>query len=456
MSLATCTIRFTKRTERTLYMSGALARSLQLAGVKTVAIRLGSHTVSATLKRTKQTEPILTVPISLKNALRLPRDGRCMIVSNRQREIQLGPLIGIMTSFTGSGLGRPFGAKTGLIRSYLSPGAGKAFYFAFFPRDVDWANETVTGYFPGPNGTWRRRTVPLPDAVYNRLGNRTAEKSMSMENFKDRFTRRGIPLFNWSFFDKWDVYRLLEGDEMEKHVPESKISPTSETIRDMLERHRFVYLKPTGGSLGRGIYRLTYHPKRGYFARYRATGKNVLLRFSNFAGLMRMMSRNQGRMRNYVIQQGIRLIEVDNCPLDFRFHLHKNGSNQWVVAGVGAKRAGKGSVTTHVKNGGKVMTPEQALGKIYGSSRAEQLLNNAKQVAVKLAEAIERNYRHRLGELGFDLGIDQKDRVWMFEANAKPGRSIFKHPGLKSQGADSLGYIFDHLVYLANFRRRDS
>jgi hypothetical protein len=456
MSLATCTIRFTKRTEKSIYISGSLARSLQLAGVKTVTIKHGSASTSAALRRLKKTENVIYFPESLKEALRLPRDGKCMVTSNKSKEIELGPLIGIMTSFAGPSIARPFGNKTGLIRSYLSAGANRAFYFAFRPRDVNWSNETVAGYFPGPGGTWRRRVVPLPSAIYNRLGSRTAEKSASMDSFKERFTRRGIPLFNWSFFDKWDVYRLLEGDDMEKHVPESKIGPSPDTIRDMLERHRFVYLKPTGGSLGQGIYRLTYHPKRGYFARYRSGGKNVLIRFSAFSGLMQMLRNNIGSMKRYVIQQGIRLIEVDGCPLDFRYHLHKNASNQWVVAGIGAKKAGKGSVTTHVKNGGMVMTAEQALRSVYGG-RADGMLATSKQVAIRLAEAIERNHKHRLGELGFDLGIDQKDRIWMFEANAKPGRSIFKHPALKKQGSASLSYLFDHLVYLSHFRgRRDS
>ncbi|GJM79748.1 hypothetical protein HMSSN139_22440 [Paenibacillus sp. HMSSN-139] len=68
-------------------------------------------------------------------------------------------------------------------------------------------------------------------------------------------------------------------------------------------------------------------------------------------------------LRGYVAQQGIRLIEIDSCPIDFRFHMHKNGKNQWVVVGIGAKKAGKGSVTTHLKNGGSLLTPEQALSR---------------------------------------------------------------------------------------------
>jgi len=99
------------------------------------------------------------------------------------------------------------------------------------------------------------------------------------------------------------------------------------------------------------------------------------------------------------------------------------------------------------------MMPEMVLKSVFGS-RSDQVLENAKNVAIKLAEAIERNYPHRLGELGFDLGIDQNERIWMFEANAKPGRSIFKHPSLKVQGKTSLVNLYEHCLYLSRFRAR--
>ncbi len=86
-----------------------------------------------------------------------------------------------------------------------------------------------------------------------------------MNAFKNVYPARHS-LFNWSFFDKWDVYNLLEGTDAYKHVPDSRINPSASDIREMLEKHKFIYLKPTGGSLGIGIYRLTYNPKRGYYA----------------------------------------------------------------------------------------------------------------------------------------------------------------------------------------------
>ncbi|MDF2960166.1 MAG: hypothetical protein K0S39_1901 [Paenibacillus sp.] len=452
MSLTTCTIHVTQRQEKVIYLTSELAKSIKLSKTKSVILHLGGKSVTAGLRLLKKPGNHLHVPMSVMAQLRIPYLGTSTIVCNNGKDIRIGPLIGILTSVNGS-TSAPFGSRTEFIRQFMRVGSEKSYYFGFSPSDVNWNQQTVTGTFPRKEGGWYRKTVPLPDVVYNRLPSRKAEKLPSMNAFKQRFVRRNIPLFNWAFFDKWDVYNLLEGSDAFRYVPESQINPSSSQIKEMLEKHKFIYLKPTGGSLGIGIYRLTYNPKRGYYARFRRSGKNVLLRFSKFESLMALLNRSNGRLNNYVAQQGIRLIEIDNCPIDFRFHLTKNINNNWVVAGIGAKKAGKGSVTTHVRTGGQLMTPDQVLKQIFGS-RADQVLNNAKETAIKLAEAIERNSKHILGELGFDIGIDQNERIWMFEANSKPGRSIFKHPALKGEGKAALQYVYDYCIYLSRFRAR--
>lgn len=452
MSLTSCRIRFANKADRSVYMTSPLARALKLKRRKMITVRFGSNNGQFPLKIAKGSGKDLILPASVRASLHIPLPGSCQIISNDDNMIRIGPLVGILTASASSGPNALFGTRTGLIRNLLRVGRMRACAFAFRPRDIDWTNERVHGFFLSPGGRFVRKSVPLPDVVYNRLPSRKAEKLQSMEQFKERFVRRRIPFFNWSFFEKWDVYRLLAGDPAAKYVPESYFNPSGSRIREMLQKHSFVYLKPTGGSLGNGIFRLTYHPRKGYFFRYRQGGKNLLLRFDRFTHLLARLNRGN-RMRNYVIQQGIRLIELDRCPIDFRFHMNKNGNNEWVAAGIGAKRAGRGSVTTHVRSGGKLMSPETALNRIYGSSaKAEEVLNKAKHAAIQLAEAIERNYPHRLGELGFDIGIDQKENIWMFEANAKPGRSIFKHPSLKSQGAATLRHIFEYSAYLGRFR----
>jgi hypothetical protein len=452
MSLTSCTIHTTQRPERSVFLSGELAKELRLSGTKTIQIALGSKSVMAPIRLVKKTGNHLYLSQAMIQSLRLPRIGNCLIVSNNEKEVRLGPLIGILTTIY-PGKANVFGSITSYIKQVMQTGDDQSFHVAFSPRDVNWNQETISGYVLQSNGTFARKTLPFPDVIYNRFASRSAEKQPSMEDFKERFVQRDIPFFNWSFFDKSDVYGLLRNEATNQHVPESVINPSPERLKEMLDKHRFIYLKPTGGSLGFGIYRVTYHPTRGYFLRYRKNGSNVLHRYAKFDALLGTLGIYRGTLSQYIAQQGIRLIEIDNCPIDFRFHMTKDRNNEWVVSGIGAKKAGKGSVTTHVRAGGQILSPYQVLKDVYGS-RADKVMQNAKNTAIHLAQAIERNYPHTLGELGFDLGIDQDEDIWMFEANSKPGRSIFKHPSLKTEEQDSLKHLYEHCLYLSRFRSR--
>ncbi|QTH44120.1 YheC/YheD family protein [Cohnella sp. LGH] len=456
MSLTICNVHFTQQPERIVWFSSPLAKLLKLGGRKSVNVKLGKDVVPATVRTIKRKGNHVYMSAGLRRSVKVPKSGSVYLVGEEGEDIQLGPLIGVLTDSGTRSSSAPFGERTGFVKQLLGLGQKRAYMFAFTPRDINWQQEKINGWFLDGGGGWTRRIVPLPDVIYNRLPSRRAETGATITSLRERFIRKKIPFFNWSFFNKADVYKLLDNDpEALRHLPESVNNPAPEKIKELLEKHQFLYYKPSAGSLGAGIYRLTYHPRKGYFIRYRKSGGNVLLRFSTFAGLMKMLrARHGGDLNNYVAQQGIRLVEIDNCPIDFRFHMHKDGRNEWVVAGIGAKKAGRGSVTTHIKNGGSLMTPEQALGRAFGA-RSEEVLKEARTVAVRLSEAIERNYSHQLGELGLDIGIDRDGEVWMFEANAKPGRSIFKHPALKEQGKASLEYILEHCLYLSRFRRRD-
>ncbi|NBI28266.1 YheC/YheD family endospore coat-associated protein [Chengkuizengella marina] len=451
MSVTTSMIHFTDKKDNTIYVSNALMHSLRLDRHRPMKLRLGEKKVNIHIKRIKRRGKHLYIPNSIRNAIQLPRKGQSYVIQNKQDEIKLGPLIGILCHAPNRTMQMPFGDRSYAAKQYLKIGSKQAFYFAFTLSDVNWKDETVTAFFIDSHNRWKKKTVPLPDVVYNRLTSRVVQKSQSMQTLRDRFKKHDIPIFNWDFFDKWDIYHLLQGTiEGQQHVPETTINPSSQDIKNMLDKHRFIYLKPTKGSLGIGIFRITYHPSNGYFVRFRKNKKNQLLRFSSFSSLMKFFKRKS--FKDYILQQGIRLIEIDNRPIDFRFHLNKDGNNDWAVAGIAAKKAGRGSVTTHVKSGGQVMETLDTLKQVFKGSRSSEIYEEAKRVTTRLANTIERKHPHLIGELGFDIGIDKDGRVWMFEANSIPGRSIFKHPSLKARSSSQLKYIFDYCVYLSKQR----
>lgn len=450
MSMIIATIYEARKPGKIIYLTKDLARSLNLEYTNKITLCLGSRKILTQVKWLSKSGPYLYITSSLLSQLNFPQLGSSLTLYHSGNELHIGPLIGILTEIRPVGPAI-IGTHHELVQSFLKTGAGASLCFAFSPHDVNWSQETVSGSFLIEDGSWVRRTVPLPDVVYNRLPSRRTEKLAAIKALKQNFISKDIPLFNWAYFDKSEIYKLLEGTDVAQYVPESYTDPSSVQIKSMLKKYSFLYLKPTGGSLGIGIYRITFNPSRGYYARFRQGGQNVLLHFRDFESLMQYLRSKNGGLVRYIAQQGISLIEMDGCPIDFRIHLNKNKEDKWIVAGFGAKKAGKGSVTTHVRTGGRLLTPERVFREQYGSS-ADSMLAQVKETAILLADSIQSKSGYLLGELGLDIGMDKNSKIWMFEANSKPGRSIYKHPMLASQGKVTMQHLHDYCLYLSEFR----
>ena len=93
----------------------------------------------------------------------------------------------------------------------------------------------------------------------------------------------------------------------------------------------------------------------------------MLHRFETLDRLIHHYFAHQPRkFEKYLVQQGIRLIQIHQRPVDFRIHLHKDSLGQWRVVAIGAKMAGPGSVTTHVRTGGSILSTYELLQKVFG------------------------------------------------------------------------------------------
>jgi hypothetical protein len=289
----------------------------------------------------------------------------------------------------------------------------------------------IQGYF-FVDGGWMKIKVPFPNVVYDRLPNRRTERKAELQNLKSRMqTDYLIPWYNPGFFSKLDVFERLQQDERAtEYLPETHQFSSFFVIERMLSNYGNVYVKPANGSLGLGIHQILYDKHNGYYyCRYRdQEGINKLTKFESLEKLMKKIfhKRNLSQM---IVQQGISLLRSEKRLIDFRVHTNKDEYGQWQVAAIAAKIAGQGSVTTHVNNGGVV----KSLDELF-EDRAERELCESKlsEAALLLSSILEKNMEGIIGEIGFDLGIDKSGRVWLFEANSKPGRSIFKHPKLKN------------------------
>lgn len=429
-----------------------LAKKWQLKQGQMIRLEIGNKKASARIKwiRRKGAHLFLSRHLWHQLAIPLPKITRAIFDENCLR---LGPVIGILTTgFTGSST-QPFGGRSLLFRHLIHEGATeKPFFYVFTPEMIDWKKKTVQGWYYDHH-QWIARISPLPDVVYERVPNRKIESQIYVQKCLTRLRRlTHCQIFNQGFFNKWDIHQLLaQHPRTAIYFPETYLSPSVETIKELLQKHQMIYLKPSGGSLGLGIFRITHLPNKGYFCRFRQGNRNVLHRFRSVDHLIhRYFSSQTKRFQKYIAQQGIRLIKYENRPVDFRLHLHKNTDDAWETVAIGSKVAGSGCVTTHVRTGGSVLSTQSLLKKIYGPL-AKEMKYRLQNAAIEIANTLDEQTDGPLGELGLDMGIDTEGRIWLFEINAKPGRHIFDHPSLKEAGRRSAKYITDYSLKLANF-----
>jgi hypothetical protein len=349
-----------------------------------------------------------------------------------QQTLFIGPLIGILTSgFTPYPM-RPIGERSMFFAKLLSVNKMVGVLpFVFGEEHIDWDTGLINGYFFEDAG-WKTLKVPFPNVVYDRLPNRRTERKSELRSLKARMQADYlIPWYNPGFFSKLDVFERLQQDERAaEFLPETHQFSSFSVIERMLSNYGNVYVKPSNGSLGLGIHQILFDKHTGdYYCRYRDNdGSNKLTKFDTLEKLMKKVFYKRN-LTHMIVQQGISLLRSDKRLIDFRVHTNKDEYGEWQVAAIAAKIAGQGSVTTHVNNGGIV----KSLDELFENREERELFENKlSQTALILSSILEKNMEGIIGEIGFDLGIDKTGKVWLFEANSKPGRSIFKHPKLKN------------------------
>ncbi|MGD9677602.1 MAG: YheC/YheD family protein [Vulcanibacillus sp.] len=458
MNCFTVNIKFSKSQQERIYIPSFLIQKLNIKNNQRMPIYFGLTKKSMVLiSSIKSDKNEILMTTALKNSLSFPFK-KNLLLKRESDGLRLGPIIGILTTdITGKKFSNPatsaYHPHSIFFKSLLKPGKSfPAFYFVFTPNNVNWNTQTIKGFSNIKNNSitnWQTIEFPLPDVVYNRIPNRTIEKKEIVQNFKHNYLQIGGKMFNYDFYNKWDVYQILSNDSFcYKYAPETLLNPSLTDFNELISRHPLIYLKPANGSLGLGIFKIE-RLDNTYYVKYRLGSKNISLTFKNINSIYKYIFSKKSS-KNYLLQQGINLIDYQNSPVDFRVQLHKDQHNQWQVTAIGAKAADKDSVTTHLRTGGKLLDSEKYL--IYKfNNQAKNLINKIKSSSIEIVKTIEKNTDSPIGELGLDIGIDNKQNIWLFEVNSKPGRSIFKHPSLKTALNNSNNLLLQYSTYLAGF-----
>ena len=410
-------------------------------------IAFGTMKKEATMKRHSKWKNTIGISKDLLEDLHFPSVHSSVHLFSDVETLYLGPLVGIFTSGFSTIKVRPVGDRSILFSKLLSvQKTVGVIAFLFGEQHINWEKGTINGLFYEDG--WKKVEVPFPNVVYDRIPNRRIENLNRIKKVKSRLQNEYlIPWYNPSFFNKLDIYeRLLQEDSISDYLPETHAFTSISAIERMLSNFGNVFIKPRNGSLGKGIYQVLYDKKDGfYYTRYNDVDQgNKLIKFDHLEALINHIFENQDPS-HYLVQQGIHLIRAEKKPIDFRVHTNKNKDGVWETTAIAAKIAGSGSVTTHINNGGIVKAIEELDSMDLSPEDIKQRLQKA---SLQISAALENQFEGIIGEIGFDLGIDRRGRVWLFEANSKPGRSIFKHPPLKKYDLETRRKSLEFAVFL--------
>lgn len=349
------------------------------------------------------------------------------------------PIIGILTWREGKQFLEPQYFRR-LIQAGKDLGA---IVYLFSPADVYEQRSQVKGFIPSVSGTWLERLFPLPDVVIDRY------RYSPKQSFRDyvQFRKQSSLLFtNNRLANKWRVHQVLwEDEQLKRWLPETwNYQPAK--FREMLAKHKYVFVKPSNGTGGRGILRIKRTTK-GYELLGRTKERGKVQQYLNTPQALMTRVRNWAKNELFVVQQGLLLDLIPGRTVDIRLLIQKNGEGQWSVTGLGVRIGGNKSATSNLHGGGKAVPVSDFLTPRFGSQQSFAIIRECHELAHQTASTLE-NHFGRLVELGLDIGIDIHGQVWLIEVNPKPGREIFRHLGQKTRYEQAIKRPIEYALYL--------
>lgn len=439
-----------------IFLSRRLAERMGVVVQSEVQIRVGCLITTTELVIRSDEQSAYMLSPALAQALHIQKRKHLQLRYDKEAHmLHLGPTIGILTtSLPNQEECEPTSLQAELIfLSQVSKTLPGQIYI-FTPSSINWHNLTVRGYVyrytTAQRGIWVSSIYPLPDVVYDRVASRKGEARIQIRDAKAKLMQQPyLKYFNPSFLNKWKVHEmLLSNPSLHKYLPETRPFNT-DNLNDMLKLYQTVYLKPSNGSLGLGIIRVTRDNKGvlNYVIHRRKRFRSSADNSADFE----VKTRSLRGDKPYIVQQGIPMATYHGSPFDIRIIYQKNSKGEWQISKKFARIAPRGSSVSNLSSGGKAIPSKTIMRAIFRKpSLIEEKSQQIREVCRQVALTIERTSGNTFGELGLDLGIDNKGNVWLIEVNSKPRKTTVTELS-RTIMRNTFKRPLEYSIYLAGF-----
>ncbi|MCQ6558565.1 YheC/YheD family endospore coat-associated protein [Paenibacillus mendelii] len=298
--------------------------------------------------------------------------------------------------------------------------------YVFWASSAQAASGTIQG-FVHRQGKWNAQDCPLPDFIYDRtLCKSTSDRRIRSAVLSTLKENHPFILLNGALPGKWDVYEAMYCDELLRPLlPPTYRYEGIESLSEIMRSHQSgLFLKPAAGYQGRGAFRLE-RISEGCRIDGRSGSNMPLHKSFGHMNDFTLWFDQIAHSAAYIIQPYLQLTDLDGYAYDIRSLIQKDERGRWNMTGSALRLGETGSVTANLHGGGSAHDAFNGLSKRFGADQARELLIRMKRISERAAVLLEQRFG-RLCELGLDYGIEPDGRLWLLEANAKPGRQSFQ------------------------------
>ncbi|MFC4100771.1 YheC/YheD family protein [Paenibacillus xanthanilyticus] len=212
---------------------------------------------------------------------------------------------------------------------------------------------------------------------------------------------------------------LLQSPLLAPRIPDTKLwSPDMLAI--MLDQYGMVYVKPDGGTFGKGVMRVWKTGEEEYYFQS-GTVAHTTTSVSSLAEQLESIMGGRG----YLIQRGISLLQLEGRSFDLRVMVQRNGANRWETTGLIGRLAQANKIVTNYHSGGTLTEVSVLLRPYLDLESQQQLYGELRRLGTDTAKQLSGTYPG-LKEIGLDVALDDQFRFWVLEVNTKPDPYIFR------------------------------
>lgn len=324
------------------------------------------------------------------------------------RNIYMGPVIGLLFDTKQNALTPN---RLSYYKCYLANYNDiKGLVFICSSEGINTENQTIKGYsyVPDSHEPWVEGVFPYPDVLYRRA-------VIPEGKYEDLVKHIGDRIFNTYYFNKWELWQCLSVyEDIKQHLPHTEKLTDVNILMKMLEQYDVVYLKRIFSEQSNGIYRVK-KLENGYQFIDKEKKEIIFATIDEVSKFLKEILHKSGR---YIVQQAIKVKNLENRSFDIRVILQKDGNKLWNCPGMIAKFGGEGSITSIIRLGGLSMHGKDALKKVFNLTEEQVSIKEREiiNVCIKACEMLNKCMGH-YGDLGFDIIVDENQKIWILEIN---------------------------------------